>query len=546
MKKTALALSIVSLFAAGAASAAITDKVSLVDASKVQKNKNGDYVVNSALTEAKEAADKAVASFTSPTSGVSVTVTSEEEVNGELKLVDTPYNWDDIEGGTINFGTEIEELKDAQDAKVSSDKAVKKSLKDLQSANKALAQAEEKSAKIKADQQAAIDVKKTAEADFEAADAAFFADPTNAENAAAREKARLALNDAQADLDAIVSSPEFQYFVNEEHETGASKAINEATAEVEALVTVLEQKVLDQKATDEAYAEALAEAKLSPQYEGYVAVNEAVADKKALDKVATDATKAQTEGEFAATLSTDFATLSKSSAAVITPVEYDFSDPDDLADQAENAVNALGQSIASVSQATQANAKAVSTLAGEVQVNRDQINVNSADIATNKAGIETNAAGIATNKVDIATNKAGIETNAAGIATNKVDIATNKTGIETNAQAIVSNTSGINKNAADIVDLRQDFEALSADYYSFKEQTNGAIAGVAAMGQLAQPYGVGNINVGVGVGSYAGEQAIAVGLGYRYSDVTTLRAAVAANSGDDMEPVVAASVNWEW
>ena len=66
------------------------------------------------------------------------------------------------------------------------------------------------------------------------------------------------------------------------------------------------------------------------------------------------------------------------------------------------------------------------------------------------------------------------------------------------------------------------------------------------MGQLAQPYGVGKANIGFGVGAYNGEQAIAVGMGYRYNEQTTFRGAVAANTGNDMEPVIAASVNYEW
>ena len=87
---------------------------------------------------------------------------------------------------------------------------------------------------------------------------------------------------------------------------------------------------------------------------------------------------------------------------------------------------------------------------------------------------------------------------------------------------------------------------MAKDYNSFKSQTNGAIAGVAAMGQLAQPYGVGNFNVGVGAGNYNGESAIALGMGYRATENMTLRGAVSASTADDMKPIVAASVNYEW
>lgn len=148
--------------------------------------------------------------------------------------------------------------------------------------------------------------------------------------------------------------------------------------------------------------------------------------------------------------------------------------------------------------------------------------------------VEAQANNQAINKVaDYAVENRGL------IGENTKAIGENKTEIGKNRTAIANNTTRIEG-------LEKNFEALSKDYYSFKEQTNGAIAGVAAMGQLAQPYGVGKINLGVGVGSYNSEQAIAVGMGYRYSETTTMRAAVAANSGNDMEPIVAASVNWEW
>lgn len=138
------------------------------------------------------------------------------------------------------------------------------------------------------------------------------------------------------------------------------------------------------------------------------------------------------------------------------------------------------------------------------------------------------------------------QTKSKAITQNRGMIRTNTADIKTNTAGIYRNEQAIGKNTADIKDLRQDFENLSKDYYSFKEQTNGAIAGVAAMGQLAQPYGVGNVNVGAAIGSYESQQAIAIGMGYRYNENVTMRAAVAANSGNDMNPIIAASVNYEW
>ena len=108
------------------------------------------------------------------------------------------------------------------------------------------------------------------------------------------------------------------------------------------------------------------------------------------------------------------------------------------------------------------------------------------------------------------------------------------------------NRGMILNNQDKIKGLRADFEQMADEFDDYQSKTNGAIAGVAAMGQIAQPYGVGKANFGVGVANYDSEQAIAVGMGYRYSETVSYKGAVSANTGEDMEPVIAASVNWEF
>lgn len=180
---------------------------------------------------------------------------------------------------------------------------------------------------------------------------------------------------------------------------------------------------------------------------------------------------------------------------------------------------------------------------GKISANTDSINTERAErIKEDKllnSKVDYNNRKIWDNKESIDINRSNIEAVTSYAQQNRSDIKVNSARID-------QNSARIDKNATDIKDLRQDFESLSKDYYSFKEKTNGAIAGVAAMGQIPQPYGVGNAMIGAGVGAYDGEQAIAVGLGYRYSESVTMRAAIAANSGNDMEPVIAAGVGYEW
>ncbi len=216
------------------------------------------------------------------------------------------------------------------------------------------------------------------------------------------------------------------------------------------------------------------------------------------------------------------------------------------ADKDDNAVLHAQTS----SEAIVQNRKSVNTNADEITRVESKTDANSNHIEALESasikGATKNTAAISGNTAEIKRVDTYAQESRGFIETNAGNIEQNKSDIYSNRKAISGNTAAIGKNTADIKDLRQNFENLSKDYYSFKEQTNGAIAGVAAMGQLAQPYGVGNFNVGVAVGDYSGQQAIAVGMGYRYSENVTVRAAAAANSGNNMEPILAASVNYEW
>ncbi len=203
------------------------------------------------------------------------------------------------------------------------------------------------------------------------------------------------------------------------------------------------------------------------------------------------------------------------------------------AEHTKEALLAASQNLDKAKERFRAESKALSDKKSELtQRAKTEINVQKHIV-----GKDDNKAGNIAN---------GINRNESNIYNNRKAISGNTTAIGKNTTAIGKNTTAIGKNTTDIKNLRQDFERLSKDYYSFKEQTNGAIAGVAAMGQLAQPYGVGNFSFGAAVGNYNSEQAIAVGMGYRYSENVTVRAAAAANSGNNMEPILAASINYEW
>ncbi len=130
------------------------------------------------------------------------------------------------------------------------------------------------------------------------------------------------------------------------------------------------------------------------------------------------------------------------------------------------------------------------------------------------------------------------------ITANKIGVASNKAKLVKHGETLVRHEAAIGKNTADISKLRMDFNDLSADFYEFKSVASKGIAGVAAMSQIDSVYAeVGEVFVGAGVGSFNSEGAVAIGVGYRYSEATSFRAAGSFASGD-AEPVFAAGVTY--
>ena len=163
-----------------------------------------------------------------------------------------------------------------------------------------------------------------------------------------------------------------------------------------------------------------------------------------------------------------------------------------------------GGKVAMNTAAIEKNAGDITALDGRVTVNEGAIATNAGNIATNAENIATNAGNIATNTTMIGENRGMIETNTAGIATNKGMIETNTAGIGANTGAIAdnanmigSNSAAINRNSTQIGELNESLETVRA--------------GVAASMALAGMPAINGRGISIGVGSFDGESAFAVG-----------------------------------
>ena len=101
----------------------------------------------------------------------------------------------------------------------------------------------------------------------------------------------------------------------------------------------------------------------------------------------------------------------------------------------------------------------------------------------------------------------------------------NTQSIEKNSKAIAANTRTLQQHSARL-DSQQ--RQINENHKEMKR----AAAQSAALTGLFQPYSVGKFNASAAVGGYSDEQALAVGVGYRFNEQTAAKAGVAFSDGD--------------
>ena len=161
---------------------------------------------------------------------------------------------------------------------------------------------------------------------------------------------------------------------------------------------------------------------------------------------------------------------------------------------------AVGQNTAAIAE----NAEDITALDGRVTQNEADILTNAGHIMENRGMIETNTANIATNAGNIMTNTTNIATNAADIMENRGMIDTNTSAIGMNTSAIADNANAIGSNSAAI-------QRNSGMIGELSESLETVRAGVAASMALAGMPAINGRGISIGVGSFDGESAFAVG-----------------------------------
>ena len=210
------------------------------------------------------------------------------------------------------------------------------------------------------------------------------------------------------------------------------------------------------------------------------------------------------------------------------------------ADAAREVVEELtseGGAVAMNTQRSMDNADSIVELDGRVTQNEDDIAANTTMIGENRTMIgenrdmiATNAGNIATNTTMIGENRGMLETNAGDIMTNAGHIMENRgmiemnaSGVSSNADAIAANMNSIGSNSSAISDNRNMIGELSDDLDVVR-------AGVAASMALAGMPAINGRGISIGVGSFDGESAFAVGFQIQ-GEMASFKVGVTSASG---------------
>ena len=202
-------------------------------------------------------------------------------------------------------------------------------------------------------------------------------------------------------------------------------------------------------------------------------------------------------------VSANTADIKTNSDAIATNAEGIATNAEGIATNAEGiATNAEG--IATNAEGIATNAEGIATNAEGIMANSGRIDTNAGNIMTNAGNIMTNADNIMANSGRIDSNADSIMTNAGNIMTNADNIMANSGRIDSNADAIAANMNSIGSNSSAISDNRNMIGELSEDLETVR-------AGVAASMALAGMPAINGRGISIGVGSFDGESAFAVG-----------------------------------
>ena len=173
---------------------------------------------------------------------------------------------------------------------------------------------------------------------------------------------------------------------------------------------------------------------------------------------------------------------------------------------------------------------AVSVNTADIETLDGRVTVNEGAILANAGNITMNAAGILANRTDIDTNMAGIATNAGDIMMNAGKIMDNRGMIEINTMGISGNSGRIDAAESMISQNQGNISGNTAMIGELSESLEVVRAGVAASMALAGMPAINGRGISIGVGSFDGESAFAIGFQIQ-NEATSFKVGLTSGGG---------------
>ena len=198
-------------------------------------------------------------------------------------------------------------------------------------------------------------------------------------------------------------------------------------------------------------------------------------------------------------------------------------------DTGEALVDAIDQTY-QYTAANKAALDAMTDVGADVDANTANIATNMADIESLDGRVATNETGIAANTTAIGVNTTGIADNKAAIGVNTGYIMANSGRIDANEMGISMNSDAIGANSMNIASNERNISGNTAMIGELSESLEVVRAGVAASMALAGMPAINGRGISIGVGSFDGESAFAVGFQIQ-NESTSFKVGVTSGGG---------------
>lgn len=202
-----------------------------------------------------------------------------------------------------------------------------------------------------------------------------------------------------------------------------------------------------------------------------------------------------------------------------------------------NQIDQLREDLVDTNQQVTTNKNDIADLKNQNSALNDAVTnaQNTANTASAKADNAQNTAdramaGVNNVKNDVEVVSHNVANNSIRIQRNEERIDGAYAGIYDNRKNIEANRQAINRNSQEIQKLNKNFSDLKNTVDANRKRAAAGIAGVAAMANIPEVNSHQTFSLGVGVGGFDGQQAVAVGASARINNNVTVKASIAANN----------------